>query len=55
MKDMSSKGSNMHAGMSRKSPAGTDKSMSTPKGNTVNEGTRTAVAPQPGQLGGRCA
>lgn len=51
----SSGGMNLHAGLKTKSPAGTDKSMSIPAGNTVNEGTRTGVAPTPKTIGDRCA
>jgi len=52
----SSGGMNMHSGMTRKAPAGVDKSMSIPKGSTVNsDPTRGGVAATPKTLGPRDA
>lgn len=48
-------GMDLHSGLSKRAPAGVDKSMSIPKGNTVNEGTRESVAPSPKTLGERSA
>jgi hypothetical protein len=48
-------GSDLHSGLTNRSPKATDKSTSIPKGSTVNnDTTRSAVAPQPTPLGGRC-
>lgn len=46
---------NLHAGLKTKSPPATDKSFGIPKGNTVNEQTRTSTAPSPKTLGDRSA
>ncbi len=52
----SSMKSNMHAGMSRKSPAGVDKSMSDKTSPSVNkDATRGGTAPSPRTLGPRTA
>jgi hypothetical protein len=51
-----SSSSNLMGGLKNTAPAGVDKSMSIPKGSTVNnDTTRGSVAPTPGTLGGRCA
>ena len=52
---MKTSGMDLHSGMKNKSPASTDKSMSIPKGNTVNDGQREKTAKTPASIGGRCA
>lgn len=52
----SSGGMSLLSGLTKKAPAGVDKSMSIPKGNTVNsDTTRGGVAPSPRTLGPRSA
>lgn len=48
-------GMDLHKGLTNCSPKSVDKSMSIPKGTTVNEGTRDSVAKTPGTLGPRVA
>lgn len=48
-------GKSLHEGLKNTAPAGVDKSMSIPKGSTVNDGTREGVAKTPGTLGPRVA
>jgi hypothetical protein len=47
--------SGLHSGMKDKACEPTDKSTTLPKGPSVNEGTRTDVAPTPPTLGPRSA
>ena len=54
-KDSGKSGMNLHSGLTKKSPSSVDKSMSIPGGNTVNEGTRSSVAPTPKTIGSRVA
>lgn len=52
----SSSGCNLYSGLTKKAPAGTDKSMSIPSGSTVNsEPTRSSTAPTPRTIDGRVA
>lgn len=46
---------NLHSGLTRKAPAGVDKSMSMKGGSVDKDTTRGSVAPSPKTLGGRCA
>lgn len=48
-------GMDMCKGMSRKSPAGVDKSMACKGGSVDSDTTRDKVAPTPATIGGRVA
>ena len=51
-----SSNSNLMSGLKNTAPSGVDKSMSIPKGNSINsDTTRGGVAPTPKSIGGRCA